>query len=122
MKKHRMKNKFPELDEPGRFGTKFYDFEGKVMTIGQWSTMTEARTQVLGKTYVRGQGKVYRISTVLLGIDYSFGSAKKPVIFERYSTIQQARKGHRNVVRGMRRMLTERNRMYGPLLNNGRKS
>ena len=137
MKKRHIKNRFPELDEPGRFGTKFYDFYGKPMTMGQWTSMTEDQIQAVGSTYVRGQHKTYWISTVLLGIDYSFGESKKPIIFEtmvfekapngireimgRYTTIQQARRGHRKVVHGMRLMLSERRRKYGPLLNNGRK-
>jgi hypothetical protein len=137
MKKRQIKNRFPELDEPGRFGTKFYGFDGKPMTMGQWTSMTEDQIQAVGSTYIRGQHKTYWISTVLLGIDYSFGAGVKPIIFEtmvfekapdgireimgRYTTIQQARKGHRKVVRGMRLMLTERARLYGPLLNNGSK-
>lgn len=137
MRKRRMKNSFPELDEKG-YGLKLYGFDGKQISMGQWTTMTEERTQAVGATWVRGQGKVYRVSTVLLGIDYSFGQDGRPLIFEtmvfeqgpngileimgRYSTIQQARKGHRHVVRGMRQMLANHGRLYPPMLHNGRKS
>jgi len=135
--KHRpIKNRFPELDVKAS-GLSFYGFDGKLMSLGQWTSLIEHSEQTVTSTFINGQGKKYWISTVLLGMDYSFGYGPRPILFEtmvfesgpngireimgRYSTIQQARKGHRKAVQGLRLMLTERRRMYGPLLSNGRK-
>lgn len=135
MRKYRkVRNRFPELDDKP-LPNRYYGWDGKPMTLGQWVSMTEDQVQALGQTYLRKMGETYRVSTVLLGIDYSFGTQTPPPIFEtmvfgpgtaeifeRYTTLQQARRGHRKVVRGMRKMLDDQSRLRSGLLHNGRKA
>ena len=133
MKRRKLRNKFPQLDEKP-YGVTYYGWDGLPMTLGQWVTMTEDMVQAVGQTYLRRQGDVYRVSTVLLGIDYSFGMNEKPLIFEtmvfgpdtaeifdRYATLRQARRGHRKVVAGMREMLAYQRNLRAGMIHNGRK-
>jgi hypothetical protein len=75
-------------------------------------------------------GRRGRVSTVWLGVDYGFGLGQTPpVIFEtmifgglldgfltRYCTPAEAARGHREIVREVRRVPR-----FRPLLHNGRK-
>jgi hypothetical protein len=89
----------------------YYDKAGKPMSMEEWAIRFEdMKYRKIGDTDVWGDGRT-RVSTVWLGLDHSFGSGP-PLIFEtmvffsdgneemmwRYSTLRQAKAGHKNVV------------------------
>lgn len=110
---------FDALDE--KFGPRYYDMDGNPISMWDWS-MKHAlmENRHVGDTYLRIRGHVYRVSTVLLGLDHSFSPRPhKPVIFEtmvfedgdmggfegiceRYCTKEEAAAGHRRMVRYVR--------------------
>lgn len=89
----------------------YYDPDGKPITMADWAQSFEDwRKRIVGLTHI---GSI-RVSTVWLGLDHSYGEGP-PLIFEtmphdevkdewmdqhmrRYSTIEQARAGHLEVV------------------------
>jgi hypothetical protein len=92
-------------------GSAFYDLDGNRITMRQWARLTEERnSRVSVSTLADGT----YISTVWVGLDYSFGSERQPLIYEtmvfpsendwheldceRYSTRVQAVAGHQAMV------------------------
>jgi len=88
--------------------TPFYDRSGAPVGKERWALLfQDTRYQVLAQTKVAG----YRVSTVWVGIDQSFG-AGRPLIFEtmvfgpgnwgeeqrRYATEEEALAGHEEIV------------------------
>ncbi len=90
----------------------YYNRQGKPITLYEWSELFEDfKYKILKQEYLSG-GK--RVSTVWLGLDHSFGSDSKPLIFEtmvfpkkgefgeldmmRYSTEAEALLGHKAMV------------------------
>ena len=90
----------------------YYDRSGQPLDMMEWAQrVNDYAYKVIEKTLVRGR---WEVSTVWLGLDHSFGHGP-PLIFEtmvfdqnagdatehdvrRYSTEQQARDGHADVV------------------------
>ncbi len=90
----------------------YYDRQGNPMDMMQWARLVgQDGYAVVEKTLVRGR---WEVSTVWIGLDHSFGHGP-PLIFEtmvfdqnpggrdehdmrRYSTEEQARAGHAEVV------------------------
>lgn len=85
----------------------WYDMDGKPMDMIAWSKKYEGLKRRVAFTELPGG---VRVSTVLLGLDHSFG-AGKPVIFEtlvfngphdgdtdRYETRKEAEAGHEATV------------------------
>jgi hypothetical protein len=85
----------------------YYDRQGRLVSAAQWQArFNDARYKIVARDRVNG----WLVSTVWLGLDYSFGSGP-PLIFEtmvfspgndpeeeycdRYATEAQARAGHR---------------------------
>lgn len=87
-----------------------YGRDGSPLPLSEWGRLFEEHRPVAEETVGR-----YRVSTVWLGIDHSFGSGP-PLIFEtmvfrntyndvycnRYSTEQEAIEGHAHVVAHLR--------------------
>jgi len=113
----------------------FYDFKGRPLDAFEFESLIRRRKRDLHvkDTYLHRPGRVIRVSTVLLGVDYSFMQDSPPKIFEtmvfehpqgnlggiqlRYSTVKEARLGHHLVVRSINKVL-HRSR---PLICHGRK-
>ena len=116
-----------------RFGPNYYDPMGRRITMQQWATGFGYERHV-GLTVLRLRGHRYRVSTVWLGLDHSFFGGP-PLIFEtmifaeegtmddlyqeRYSTGQQAIRGHMRAVRWLKRNVREQ--FSTPLFHNGHK-
>lgn len=91
--------------------SEYYDKEGKPITLYKYGDLFEkCEYRRIGFTEV-GEDTV---STVWLGIDYSFGNSL-PLIFEtmvfpdcdiceRYSTLEQAKAGHERIVQELRNL------------------
>jgi len=121
---------------------RYYGWHGELISQDQWIELLHGDKHVAEDRFtVNGVG--YYVSTVLLGIDHSFGSGP-PIIFEtmvfrsdldsgqdiamdRYATLEQAREGHAFMVMRFKQFGDEG---YGPpvpkpkkrqLLHNGRK-
>ena len=119
------------------YGPRYYNMDGKPIDMLEWAAMYERNNRHVGDTEVRFRGHVYRVSTVLLGLDHSFMRGGPPLIFEtmvfedgdmggldymrRYSTKEQARRGHREAVRWLRGMIRETTMPSKPLIHNGHK-
>jgi hypothetical protein len=87
---------------------RFYDLDGRLIAEEEWLKL---HSDMAYRTVCLDVFGSVRISTVWLGIDHSFGSAP-PTIFEtmvfgdpecngmcwRYETIEEARRGHAEVV------------------------
>jgi hypothetical protein len=89
-----------------------YDKEGKPISLIEWGRLLEDRDYKIVKQETLESGKW--VSTVWLGLDYSFGG-DKPLIFEtmvfpsredfsdldceRYSTLEEAEIGHIEMVK-----------------------
>jgi len=120
----------------GDYGPRYYNMDGKPIDMMEWAAMYERNNRHVGDTCVKFRGHTYRVSTVLLGLDHSFMGGP-PLIFEtmvfedgdmggldymrRYSTKEQARKGHREAVRWVRGMIRETTMPAKPLIHNGHK-
>ena len=90
----------------------YYDRQGKPISLQTWAHLMEDREYCrVDETLVDNT----RVSTVWLGIDYSFGRGGAPIIFEtmvfggpmdqepyRWSTEQEAVDGHRMAVDAVR--------------------
>lgn len=93
---------------------KFYDKDGVEITLEKWSDLLNIKSyQIVEQTYLLDD--MLRVSTVWLGIDHSFGAEGPPIIFEtivfnagheelstftkRYSTLKEAKKGHKDTVK-----------------------
>jgi hypothetical protein len=90
---------------------KFYGWDSREISLDKWMELVETTDRHVGYTNLRG-GR--RVSTVLIGIDYSFGYGGALQIFEtmifpdcalvaRYATLKAAQAGHRRCVRALRR-------------------
>jgi hypothetical protein len=92
----------------------FYDMNGRKIPVLEWERIFHKDRHV-GDTYLRTHYGDYRVSTVLLGINYDFTGQGRPIIFEtmvfgdglahvmaRYATRRQAARGHRLTVRMFR--------------------
>lgn len=91
----------------------YYDREGQPMTMGEWS---ERLGDIAYKhVAVTAVGDDVEVSTVWLGLDYSFGFGGPPLIFEtlvfggeldgwmdRYPTLEAAEAGHEAMVAEVR--------------------
>jgi len=118
----RMRREFDKLDE--KFGPRYFNMEGQPVSMWDWAMGIELRQdRHVGDTYLRLRGRVYRVSTVLLGLDHSFSPwPHKPVIFEtmvfvdgdmagefgiceRYCTKEQAKAGHARIVAEVRKLV-----------------
>jgi hypothetical protein len=120
----------------GDYGPRYYNMDGKPIDMMEWAKSYQGNRHV-GDTEIRFRGHVYRVSTVLLGLDHNFYSSGPPIIFEtmvfedgdmggldfqrRYSTKEQARRGHREAVRWVRGMIRETTMPTKPLIHNGHK-
>lgn len=86
-----------------------YDKQGKVVPLMEWAKLMEDWDY---RRIGLWKGKVYRVSTVWLGLDHNWGNGE-PLIFEtmvfkgkdsmdldmeRYSTLEQAQGGHKAMV------------------------
>lgn len=95
-----------------------YDWDGHPITIGEWIDLNGKERRV-GKAVIRRGAETFRVSTVYLGLDHGFGRGGPPIIFEtmifpgddwtevyrdRYSTLKQARAGHRTALKTVWRM------------------
>jgi hypothetical protein len=116
------------------FGPRYYALNGRPMTMMEWARAVEHYRHI-GLDYVRLRGRVYRVSTVWLGLDHSFWPGHGPLIFEtmvfddrgmpafdlmdRYSTLAQAERGHRAFVRRVKTIV--RSRKTKQLIHKGRK-
>lgn len=113
---------FDALDE--KYGPRYYDMDGKPMSFWDWAMNYELQVnRHVGDTCLKIHGHVFRVSTVLLGLDHGFSMNpnRRPIIFEtmvfqdggdmsgfdgiceRYCTKEEARAGHRRIVRWVRR-------------------
>lgn len=109
-----------------------YDWDGNPITVEQWMAMHVPEKIHVADTLLRKgrRGRQARVSTVWLGVNYGLGSPDRPpIIFEtmifggrmdgfvaRYTTKEQAREGHRQVVEAARYVLQR-----PPLIRNGGK-
>ncbi len=90
-----------------------YDREGRPITMRQWvqEYMALDGGNTVAMDVVKYRDKEVHISTVWTGLDHSFGSAARPLIFEtsvlggplgdksaRYATEEQARVGHQEIL------------------------
>jgi hypothetical protein len=117
------------------FGPRYYALNGRPMTMMEWARAS-SHYKHIGLDYVRLRGRMYRVSTVWLGLDHSFWPGHGPLIFEtmvfedddwggfenlmdRYSTLAQAERGHRAFVRRVKRIV--RSRKTKQLIQNGHK-
>ncbi len=86
----------------------------------EWGKMFEGQDRVVGKTIIEGWERDIRVSTVFLGLDHSYGSGP-PLLFEtmvfdgeldqecdRYTTWEQAEKGHKKMVERVMQSLIPR--------------
>lgn len=88
----------------------YYDRQGRPLDLGSWSQLlTDEDYKIVARSVVNG----YAVSTVWLGLDHQFGQGS-PLIFEtmvfatealedagiceRYSTEDEARAGHDEIV------------------------
>lgn len=90
----------------------YFDMDGKPIELMEWAKIVETPgARKVAETKLSGG---VRVSTVLLGLDHSFGGGK-PIIFEtmvfggkldqeedRYATRQEAENGHRAMVNRVR--------------------
>jgi hypothetical protein len=104
----------------------FFDWNGRPISRDGWLDLRRRGIHVALTDF----GRRGRVSTVWLGLDYGFGlGGTPPVIFEsmvfgglldgflvRYCTPAEAARGHREMVREVRRVPG-----FRPLLHNGRK-
>ena len=78
--------------------------------VQAWGRWFEQADRWVGSTAVRG----FRVSTIFLGLDHSFSGEGDPILFQttvsseerevaewRYSTWEQAARGHRTIVNGL---------------------
>jgi hypothetical protein len=123
----------PELSRKLEGLTKWYGWRGEELTLEQWVEVYAQGVHV-GDTYIHKGSKTFRVSTVLLGRDQAFGAYSKPMIFEtmtfakgkledyflnsRYFTLAEAKRGHKQAVKTIRRMPIQ---WHKPLIHKGRK-
>lgn len=88
----------------------YYDKKGKPITLMQWAQLTN--DEAYRRISLTADGE-HRVSTVWLGLDHNWGSGKKQIfetmVFkqgswsdldcQRYSTLSEAKKGHRAMVK-----------------------
>lgn len=114
-------------------GNIYYDPRGRPMPMGQWIASLE-HDRHIGQSVVRVRGQWFTVSTVWLGLDHGWGFSRRPIIFEtmifsghglsgvatwRYSTAQDAMRGHMRAVRWLKRNVREAR--HPQLIHNGRK-
>lgn len=117
------------------FGPRYYAVNGRPMAMMEWARTFEHYRHI-GLDYVRLRGRTFRVSTVWLGLDHNWRPNGRPLIFEtmvfeepgfaqfedlmcRYSTLAEAQRGHRLMVRGLKRIV--RSRTTKQLIHHGRK-
>lgn len=113
-------------------GPRYYDPRGKPISMSRWAAAFEYDRHV-GESVLRIRGRWYRVSTVWLGLDHSFFGGP-PLIFEtmifegesfttrgqwRYSTAEEAMRGHMRAVRWLKRNV--RAQSHPQLIHKGRK-
>lgn len=111
----------------------YYDPYGRPMEEDQYAA-SFAYDRHIGESILRLRGRVYRVSTIWLGLDHGWGISRRPIIFEtmifegngstdlatwRYSTAQQAMRGHIHAVRWLKRNVREV--AHPQLIHNGAK-
>lgn len=116
----------------GDFSPRYYALNGRPITMTEWAR-TFGHYRHIGLDYLRVRGHTFRVSTVWLGLDHGW-SRHRPLIFEtmvfeghviyddmmaRYSTLTEAQRGHRLMVRAVKRNV--RSRKTKQLIHNGRK-
>jgi hypothetical protein len=125
------------IDEAEKFFSRpmYYGWDSKPVTIEQWINIVERQDRHVGDDYVRRGRHVYRVSTVLLGLNHGFSldPDSPPIIFEtmifkdgdmggeyteRYAYLAQAKAGHKRIVRMVRRIKPEKQKQ---LIHNGGK-
>ena len=97
-----------------RYGVRYYKMDGTPYTgpnaMMNWAKDFEEQDRIIGRTPLPGGG---RVSTVWLGLDHNFIMGGPILIFEtmvfsklgealdqqRYSTLKEARKGHKETVK-----------------------
>lgn len=116
------------------FRPRYYAVNGREMNQREWSKAL-SHYRHIGLTEVRVRGHDLEVSTVWLGLDHGWLS-DRPLIFEtmvfewprrvpfmdlmcRYSTLAEAQRGHRLMVRGLKRIV--RSRRTKQLIHNGGK-
>jgi len=115
-------------------GPTYFDPAGRPITMEQWASAFERMERHVGETVVRIRGQWYRVSTVWLGLNHNW-RGYPPLIYEtmifeephmgsldwqwRYSTGEQAIRGHMRAVRFLKRNV--RTRRYPQLIHKGRK-
>ena len=85
--------------------SKFYDRDGRPLTLLEWAVKFESVEYHVGATHFHEDG--VEVSTVWLGADHNYGPTGPPLIFEtmifggthdgwtrRYSTLAEAQQGH----------------------------
>lgn len=95
----------------------YYDWNGNPITLLEWAALFEKRERKVANDFING----YRISTIWMGIDHNFGEGA-PLIFEtmifpnsseieklnhyqeRYSTLEEAEKGHKKACNLVKRL------------------
>lgn len=136
LRERTMRARFDALD--AKYGPRYYNMEGEPISMWDWSMGYEMRqNRHVAQTVLCLRGHTYHVSTVLLGLDHSFYPGSRPIIFEtmvfedgdfggfdgiceRYSTKQEAAKGHKKIVRYVRWAVTNTPKPR-PLIHNGRK-
>lgn len=123
------------VDRGGVYSVRYYAMNGRPMTQAEWSHAM-ARHITVGWTELRVRGRPFQVSTVWLGLNHNWNPIGPPLIFEtmvfemprrvpymglmcRYSTLAEAQRGHRLMVRGLKRIV--RSRRKAPLIHNGGK-
>ena len=120
---------FPSWLEDSPYSPKYYDKHGMPISMARWSQLLGNYDEKhVAKTDLRVNGHDYYLSTVWLGMDYSFSMhPHAPIIFEtmafcdgdmagldeifdRYSTFDQAMRGHKRWLRVLRRIAREQPR------------
>jgi hypothetical protein len=118
--------------DASRYGPRYYDPKGRPMSMRRWA-QSMGNERHVGESILRIRGRWYRVSTVWLGLDHSFFGGP-PLIFEtmifggdrdtdlmmwRYSTADEAMRGHVRAVRFLKRNVREAR--HPQLIHNGRK-
>lgn len=118
--------------DASRYGPRYYDPKGRPISMRRWASSFEYDRHV-GESVLRIRGRWYRVSTIWLGLDHSFFGGP-PLIFEtmifaghgltdlatwRYSTAEEAMRGHMRAVRFLKRNVREE--IHPQLIHNGGK-
>lgn len=112
----------------------YFDPLGRPITMERWVAAFEGERHI-GNSVLRIRGNWYRVSTVWLGLNHNWNPSGPPLIYEtmifeepgrsdvamwRYSTGEQAIRGHMRAVRWLKRNVREEPR-HPQLIHKGRK-